>query len=230
MKNLTFLILILVFESQDFLIRPVQKISIRRIKRGSVSVFHVTDAVNLPSILQDGLLSDKRYSSTGTDPALSEFDPYFEQYRPKHLPSRKEASFFFLTANEAERFIQARTRGSDSVSKVILEVQIDPERAYVVEADFKFKALRVLEVAARLKEFGPDTHNRFLKEHETDLEKSITSYWTSALKLSEFLNYYSFNGEVWIRKPEAPQNLPSQYILPEVIYPDRIPPANIKAD
>lgn len=229
MKKTMFFILGLMLLEQEFLIQPVQKITFRRMK-GYFFAFHVTDVNNLPSIFETGLLPDKRYSPSGTDPGVSVFDPYFEKYRPEHLPSRQRANFLFLTKEEAERFIQDITRNSEFHQKVIVEVRIDPEGVYVLDANFKFKALTILEVAGRLNEWGPDAYDRFITEHSEELEQAIKNYWASALKLSEFLEYYSFNGKSWIRKPGAPQNLPPKYISPEIIYPDRIPPTSIKSD
>ena len=106
-------------------------------------------------------------------------------------------------------------------------MKINPESAYVLEADFKYEAFKILEVASRLNEFGRNEYKRFINEHRTELEQSIKSYWKSAIKLAEFLQYYSFDGEIWRKNPSAPQDLPEKYIFPEIIYPDSVPPENI---
>ncbi len=228
MKNITLFIPFLVFFTSQCLLFSLQKITLRRIKGIYFIAFHVTNPINSDSILKVGLLPNKRYSPSGTDPAISYFDTYFEPYKPPHLPSRQKANFFFLTAKEAEQFAQ-QTKNPYTSHKIILKVKINPESAYVLEADFKYEAFKILEVASRLNEFGRNEYKRFINEHRTELEQSIKSYWKSAIKLAEFLQYYIFDGEIWRKNPGAPQDLPEKYISPEIIYPDSVPPENIEA-
>ncbi len=227
MKNITLFVPLLVFFTSQCLPFP-QKITLRRIKETYFIVFHVTNPINSDSILKVGLLPNKRYSSSGTDPTISYFDTYFEPHKPSHLPSRQKANFFFLTAKEAEQFAQ-QTKNPHTSHKIILKVKINPESAYVLEADFKYKVFAIIEVASRWNEFEENGYARFIDEHSEELEQFVKSYWKSAIKLAEFLQYYSFDGEIWRKNPSAPQDLPEKYIFPEIIYPDSVPPENIEA-
>lgn len=75
-------------------------------------------------------------------------------------------------------------------------MKINPDSAYALEADFKYEAFKILEVASHLNEFRKDEYKRFVNEHRIELEQSIKRYWKSAIKLAEFSQYYSSDEEI----------------------------------
>ncbi|HDL10051.1 MAG TPA: hypothetical protein ENG39_02200, partial [Candidatus Omnitrophica bacterium] len=61
-----------------------------------------------------------------------------------------------------------RQKKSRAPHKIILEMKTNPDSAYALEADFKYEAFKILEVASHLNEFRKDEYKRFVNEHRIE--------------------------------------------------------------
>jgi hypothetical protein len=209
-----------------------------------VSVYHVTEPEFLPAIEEGGLRSGVVSKYMGKDQAVkyNKVNDILDEARPQYLRSlgisrRNLYALVGLKNGEwVSRSIKRFTEGiADQTAdhREVLELKIDPEKCWVVDAeDYEYLCDRLT---------SPEIVKKFPSQ-----------YWEGAMLLKDFLKYYAvadfdktgqqitdsddfaepemisrYSGHYYKRKG-APAGLPDFYAKPEILIPEDVPQEHIR--
>jgi len=153
--------------------------------------------------------ADQRFIKRDEKMLRDQFET-FRTYSPNYL--RK------LGTSTPEEFIKKMTDPEylrREYPGEVLQIKVDPKKCYVGDVEY---ITRIMD----------DIHRGFTESQAVQLEGEI--YWICMVTLEDFLK--------WYRKPkgaysytllkDAPNNLPSEFILPEILIPENVPQNHIK--
>lgn len=176
------------------------------------------------NISRDGLLQYVSLRRPADEQKLREI---FDEEKPKSIhPSQKSAIFFWpelMHEKVAARIVKTR------IGKQALVADAGIFRDVIKRVDYHSE---LIENKGRLAGWAREMARKYWATTMT-LEmfkkyyKKARKYWATTIP-SEMKKYYAKYPVYWFRKKNAPVTLPRKIVIPEILYPHKVRPKNLR--